>query len=199
DLGLATDAAQRWDGMDVFTIRRSGGFDHAERQAHIRRGACAHHVAQILVARRSAIPAADRWCATERIMTGGEPFGRELSWQLQKLMPNTHVVDIYGLTETCSSDFFLFAHEREQFAGTSGRPAPGAHFRIADNKGGELPVAPTGKLKIGPPFIMNGYLAEGERTRSASADGFSRPGDLARRREDGRVDPAGRIKELIIR
>ena len=137
--------------------------------------------------------------ATERILTGGEPFGRELSWQLQKLMPNTHVVDIYGLTETCSSDFFLLAHEREQFAGTIGRPAPGVQFRIADDQGRELPVATTGELQIRTPFIMNGYLDESEMTRSAFADGFFRTGDLARRREDGRVELAGRIKELIIR
>ncbi|MBO0757486.1 MAG: AMP-binding protein, partial [Bradyrhizobiaceae bacterium] len=51
-----------------------------------------------------------------RVLTGGEPFGRELSTRLQDLMPNAPVVDIYGSTETCSSDFFLAAHERELFA-----------------------------------------------------------------------------------
>src|SRR4029077_18183949 len=45
--------------------------------------------------------------ALARILTGGEPFGRELSRQLKGFMPNVRVVDIFGLTETCSSDFFL--------------------------------------------------------------------------------------------
>jgi acyl-CoA synthetase (AMP-forming)/AMP-acid ligase II len=72
-------------------------------------------------------------------------------------------------------------------------------FRIADDQGRELPVATTGELQIRTPFIMNGYLDESEMTRSAFADGFFRTGDLARRREDGRVELAGRIKELIIR
>ena len=63
--------------------------------------------------------------ALARILTGGEPFGRELSRQLKEFMPNVHVVDIFGLTETCSSDFFLTADEREPYAGTIGRPGPG--------------------------------------------------------------------------
>jgi acyl-CoA synthetase (AMP-forming)/AMP-acid ligase II len=136
----------------------------------------------------------------ERILTGGEPFGRELSLRLQEQMPNTQVVDIYGLTETCSSDFFLLAHEREQFAGTIGYSAPGVQFRIADEHGRKVPVGTTGELQIRTPFIMNGYLDEPEMTANAFADdGFFRTGDLARTRHDGRVELAGRIKDLIVR
>jgi long-chain acyl-CoA synthetase len=46
---------------------------------------------------------------------------------------------------------------------------------------------------------MNGYLDEPEITRAAFADGYFRTGDLARAREDGRVELAGRIKDIIIR
>jgi long-chain acyl-CoA synthetase len=137
--------------------------------------------------------------ALKRILTGGEPFGRELSMRLQESMPNTQVVDIYGLTETCSCDFFLPAHERTQFAGTIGRPGPGVQFRIADDQGRELPVAAAGELQILTPFIMSGYLDEPDMTRGAFADGFFRTGDLARRGADGCVELAGRIKDLIVR
>jgi len=137
--------------------------------------------------------------ALERILTGGEPFGRELSTRLQDFIPNARVVDIYGLTETCSSDFFLTANEREQFAETIGRPGPGVQFRIADDKGRCLPANNVGELLIRTPFIMNGYLDEPEMTRAAFVDGFFRTGDLARAREDGRVELAGRIKDLINR
>jgi long-chain acyl-CoA synthetase len=137
--------------------------------------------------------------ALERILTGGEPFGRGLSTRLQSFMPKARVVDIYGLTETCSSDFFLTASEREQFAETIGRPGPGVQFRIADDQGCELPANTAGELQIRTPFIMNGYLDEPEMTRSAFADRFFRTGDLARAHEDGRVELVGRIKDLIIR
>jgi long-chain acyl-CoA synthetase len=134
-----------------------------------------------------------------RILTGGEPFGRELSSRLQDLMPNARVVDIYGSTETCSSDFFLAAHERERFAETIGHPSPQVKFRIADDYNRELPVQAVGELQIRTPFIMNGYLDESEMTRAAFADGFFRTGDLARLRDDGRVELVGRIKDLINR
>jgi long-chain acyl-CoA synthetase len=137
--------------------------------------------------------------ALERILTGGEPFGRELSRRLQECMPNVRVVDIFGLTETCSSDFFLTADEREPFAGTIGRPGPGIEFRICDKQNRELPANATGELQIRTPFAMNGYLDEPEITRAAFADGYFRTGDLARAREDGRVELAGRIKDIIIR
>ena len=137
--------------------------------------------------------------ALDRILTGGEPFGRELSRQLKEFMPNVRVVDIFGLTETCSSDFFLTAEEREPFAGTIGRPGPGMQFRIVDEQNRELPVNAAGELQIRTPFAMNGYLDEPELTRAAFADGYFRTGDLARAREDGRVELAGRIKDIIIR
>lgn len=137
--------------------------------------------------------------ALERILTGGEPFGRELSARLHKLMPKVRVVDIYGLTETCSSDFFLTAKEREQFSETIGRPGPGVQFRIADDQGRESPIGIAGELQIRTPYIMNGYLDEPEMTRASFIDGFFRTGDLARAREDGRVELAGRIKDLIFR
>ncbi len=135
----------------------------------------------------------------DRILTGGEPFGRELSARLQNLMPNARVVDIYGLTETSSSDFFLAAHERALFAETIGHPGPHVRIRIADDEGRELPVNTVGELQIQTPFIMNGYLDEPEMTRAAFADGFFRTGDLARIRDDGRTELAGRIKDLIVR
>jgi acyl-CoA synthetase (AMP-forming)/AMP-acid ligase II len=137
--------------------------------------------------------------ALERILTGGEPFGRELNRQLKEFMPNVHAVDIFGLTETCSSDFFLTAEEREPYAGTIGRPGPGIEFRICDTQNRELPVDAAGELQIRTPFVMNGYLDEPELTRAAFADGYFLTGDLARAREDGRVELAGRIKDIIIR
>jgi acyl-CoA synthetase (AMP-forming)/AMP-acid ligase II len=137
--------------------------------------------------------------ALERILTGGEPFGRELSKRLQDFLPSVSVVDIFGLTETCSSDFFLTAEEREPFAGTIGRPGPGVEFRIADTQNRALPMNTTGELQIRTPFAMNGYLDELELTHAAFVDGYFRTGDLAREREDGRVELAGRIKDIIIR
>ncbi len=135
----------------------------------------------------------------ERILTGGEPFGRELGVRLRKLLPQARIVDIYGLTETCSSDFFLREHEHEQLAGTIGHPSPGVQFRIADGQGRNLSVDMVGELQIRTSFVMNGYLDEPELTRAAFAGDYFRTGDLARVRDDGCVELTGRIKDFIVR
>jgi long-chain acyl-CoA synthetase len=134
-----------------------------------------------------------------RILTGGEPLGRALGRRLQMLVPHVGVVDVYGLTETCSSDFFLREKDQVKFAGTIGHPGPQVQFRIADDQGRQLSTKQIGELQIRTPFIMNGYLDEPDLTRSAFVDGFFRTGDLAQVREDGRVELAGRIKDLIMR
>jgi long-chain acyl-CoA synthetase len=134
-----------------------------------------------------------------RILTGGEPLGHALGRRLQMLVPRVGVVDVYGLTETCSSDFFLPEKDQVKFAGTIGHPGPQVQFRIADDQGRQLPIKQIGELQIRTPFIMNGYLDEPDLTRSAFVDGFFRTGDLAQVREDGRVELAGRIKDLIMR
>jgi len=59
----------------------------------------------------------------ERILTGGEPFGANWVRGCEKLLPKASIVDIYGLTETCSSDFFLRAHEHQKSAETIGHPS----------------------------------------------------------------------------
>jgi long-chain acyl-CoA synthetase len=135
----------------------------------------------------------------DRILTGGEPLGRELSRQMRVSLPSTGIADIYGLTETCSSDFFLMPEEQEMFAGTIGRSSPDVHFRIADDQGRELPIDAVGELQIKTPFIMNGYLDEREHTRAAFAGDFFRTGDLACMRRNGLVEVVGRAKDLIMR
>jgi long-chain acyl-CoA synthetase len=134
-----------------------------------------------------------------RLLTGGEPLGRELALRMSTFMPQASIVDIYGLTETCSSDFYLMPAERQEFGGTIGRPAPQVQFRIADNHGSPLAVGETGELQIKSPFVMKGYLDEPELTRAAFTDGFFQTGDLARRRHDGCVELVDRIKDLINR
>ena len=82
----------------------------------------------------------------------------------------TGLADIYGLTETCSSDFFLMPEEQDKFSGAIGRCPASERFRIADDAGNELPAGLIGELQIKTPFIMNGYLDEPYLTCAAFAD-----------------------------
>ena len=134
------------------------------------------------------------------ICAGGEPLAPALGKQFRELLPHTGIADVYGLTETCTSDFILRPDLFDRYSGSIGFPSPGVEFRITDPAHGD-PVAlgQTGELEIKTDFIMNGYLDAPELTRSAFRDGYFRTGDLARQSSDGAVYLAGRAKDLILR
>ena len=123
-------------------------------------------------------------------VTGGEPLDAGLFERLRDVWPGCALWDVYGTTETNTSDFIVRPEEYPEAAGSIGRPASGVCFRLAP---------PEGELQIESRFIMRGYLDAPELTAAAFDDGWFRTGDLGRLRPDGRVELVGRKKELIIR
>jgi acyl-coenzyme A synthetase/AMP-(fatty) acid ligase len=101
--------------------------------------------------------------------------------------------DLFGLTETGSCDFCLAPSDQPQGLGTIGKPTENVAFRIAADG------ASGGELQIKTPYGMLGYLDNPALTESAFSDGFFCTGDLARLREDGRVELVGRAKEIVSR
>lgn len=133
------------------------------------------------------------------IHTGGEPFNPALGQRLRDMLPKAAITDIYGLTETASSDFFLATKPGEPFIGGIGRCSKSETFRIADADGRAVPAGEAGELQIRTPFIMNGYLDRPDLTQQAFAGDYFRTGDMARLRDDGTVELVGRNKDLIMR
>jgi long-chain acyl-CoA synthetase len=128
------------------------------------------------------------------ILTGGEPLGVALARTIRTRLPNAWMFDLFGLTETGSCDFCLPPSERSQGFGTIGRPTGNVTYRIAADGGGN-----GGELQLKTPYGMLGYLDNPALTEAAFADGFFRTGDLARLREDGRVELIGRANDIVSR
>jgi acyl-CoA synthetase (AMP-forming)/AMP-acid ligase II len=137
--------------------------------------------------------------ALARVHTGGEPFSPALGRRIGELFPSASITDIYGLTETASSDFFISGPKGMDFPSGIGRISKSERFRIADAQGREVPPGEAGELQILTPFIMNGYLDQPELTRVAFAGGYFRTGDMARLKSDGTPELVGRSKDLIVR
>ena len=77
--------------------------------------------------------------------------------------------------------------------GTVGRPLPGCKVRIAPGPG------PAGEVLARTGTASRGYRNRPKETAAMfGADGWIRTGDLGRLDEQGRLDLAGRLKELII-
>jgi len=134
-----------------------------------------------------------------QILIGGELLGLSLADRLRQRFARSALIDIYGLTETSTCDFFAFPADYAQRPGCIGRPSPQVQHRIADASG--LPVAPgvVGELQLRSPFLLAGYLDAPVLTAAAFQDGWFRTGDLARQHGDGLVELMGRQKELISR
>jgi long-chain acyl-CoA synthetase len=145
------------------------------------------------------LTAAGRSSGLRQILIGGESLGDALAREITSHFPRADLVDIYGLTETATCDFFLFPADRARFAGCIGRPSPRVEYRIANADGTAVPAGEAGELQIRTPFIMNGYLDAPELTAAAFQGDWFRTGDIARERERGVVELAGRAKELISR
>jgi long-chain acyl-CoA synthetase len=135
--------------------------------------------------------------ALRQVLIGGETLGKGLGETLRGLLAPAQLIDIYGLTETSTCDFFLMPADAGRYAGCIGRPAPGVRYRIAGDDG--APVAPgeIGELMIASAFLMSGYLDE--PALDPVRDGWLATGDLARERDASVVEIAGRKKELIYR
>lgn len=133
------------------------------------------------------------------LITGGECLAVQTGRALRKLMPYTNITDVYGLTETSTSDFILLPHEYDNFPGTIGTPSNAAiKYRIVDDLGLIVSDYQIGELEISSPFIMNGYLDQPELTQKSFHDNYFRTGDLARQVKDSQiVEIVGRKKELI--
>lgn len=137
--------------------------------------------------------------ALRDMVIGGEPLGEELSARLRALIAPARLWDVYGLTETSTSDFVLRPEDYAAHPGSIGRPAAGVRHRIVDERGAECRPGAPGELQLATPFVMNGYLDDEAITRDAFAGEWFRTGDLAAHDGSGFVSIVGRLKDVVVR
>jgi long-chain acyl-CoA synthetase len=134
------------------------------------------------------------------ICTGGEPLAPAIASEVRALLPHAGLADVYGLTETCTSDFILGPEHFDRYPGSIGFATDGVAFRLRNRETREVARSgEVGELEIDSAHIMAGYLGEPELTRDSFRDGYFATGDLARQGRDGEVYLAGRCKDVIIR
>ncbi|MEC9369310.1 MAG: class I adenylate-forming enzyme family protein [Pseudomonadota bacterium] len=174
-------------GGEVFI---SNPFRPDEFLANLDRGITAAAVVPTMLRRLRPLIEQGRTHFTGTLMTGGESLPKQLGQFIRSAWPQARIWDVYGLTESATSDFYVRPEEHDRAAGCIGRPGPGVAFRIAPENG---------ELQIRSPYLMRGYLDEPGLTDEAFEEGYLRTGDAARQREDGIVEITGRLKDLVNR
>lgn len=134
-----------------------------------------------------------------QILIGGESLGRSLANTIRKSFSNTDLIDIYGLTETATCDFFAFPSDYSRYPGSIGRPSPNVRFRIVDAQDQPVEAGAVGELQIRSPYLMQGYLDDSALTTAAYCEGWFKTGDLGRVLDGQVVELMGRQKEVISR
>ena len=113
--------------------------------------------------------------------------------RLAELLPTTHVVMHYGLTEASRAAFLDF-HNEEDKLNTVGKAGPYSELCIGDEGGIRLPAGEEGEICVRGSMVSRGYI---NAPSCFTPDGFFRTGDLGRMDVDGYVTIIGRIKEMI--
>ena len=133
------------------------------------------------------------------LISGGEVLPPGLGRAVRAALPHAGVADVFGMTETSTSDFIVRPRDYDRDAGLLGEPSPGVEAVVVDDA--SQPVAPggIGELRVRTEFLMTGYLDDPGATAAAVVQGWLRTGDLARVRADGRLQLAGRAGTLISR
>lgn len=133
------------------------------------------------------------------VVVGGESLGQQLSADLRDFISPAELFDVYGLTETSTSDFVLHPRDYAANAGSIGKPFAGIRYRLIDSQARECLPDAVGELQLATPYIMAGYLGDEELTEQAFSAEWFRTGDLAVADQAGFVSIVGRLKELIVR
>jgi acyl-coenzyme A synthetase/AMP-(fatty) acid ligase len=97
------------------------------------------------------------------ITSTGEIFPVAHIRRLRKLLPGTAIVPMYGLTE-CKRVSIAPPDEPGAPVRSVGRPLPGTHVEVVDERGEPLPPGRIGELTVSGPHLATGYWNRPEET-----------------------------------
>lgn len=134
------------------------------------------------------------------IITAGSALSPVVAKAVAARLSNGFLTNLWGMTELQAG---LYTRPTDSFdiaTTTSGRAAPGAEVRIADQDEHSAPTGEEGELQIRGGLLFRGYYNNEAATRASfTDDGWFRTGDLAVMDADGNVRITGRKTEVINR
>jgi long-chain acyl-CoA synthetase len=133
----------------------------------------------------------------EVLAYGGSPMAPPLIRRTRELLPQTKLVQVYGLSET---GFLTGLRDREHIEDklmSCGRPCPGVEVQIVDDAGNAETGNP-GELVARGANVMRGYWKNPQETAAAFRNGFFRTGDIGYQDSNGYLYILDRLKDMIV-
>ena len=136
--------------------------------------------------------------AVKAFIAGGAPIPPGMIRELKSLR-DVPVINLYGLTETCSTGTATPWGGAEK-PGTAGTPLPGTDLKIVDTETGtrQLPAGEAGEICFRGPQVMKGYHKKPAETAAVLKDDWLFTGDIGFLSEDGYLTVLDRKEDLIV-
>lgn len=134
-------------------------------------------------------------------IVGGANVEPAMVHRILETFPAATLVNLYGLTETCGGVILSgLGEDVETLATTLGAPIGDFEARIVDEASQPVRDGTDGELQIRGGCVASGYWnLPAATTETFLPDGWLATGDMAARREDGRIVMRGRKKEMYVR
>ncbi|MGE5636998.1 MAG: AMP-binding protein [Nocardioidaceae bacterium] len=157
------------------------------------------HVAPPVVLALAKAPAVERFdlSSLKLVVSGAAPLDDELALRAEERI-GCPIRQGYGMTEASPVTHLTADDDVDRASpGAIGGLAPSTEARIVDPETG-ADTDGDGELWVRGPQVMRGYLHNpGATTRTITADGWLRTGDIARVDDRGEFRIVDRLKELI--
>jgi acyl-CoA synthetase (AMP-forming)/AMP-acid ligase II len=131
-------------------------------------------------------------------VSGAAPFPPEYIKDFEKIVGESKLVEVYGMTETSP---LITANPRygKKIAGAVGIPFPDTVVKIVDPATGEpLPFGEAGEVVVkGPQVFTKGYFKKPQETANVLRNGWMHTGDVGKMDEDGYLTIVDRLKDMV--
>ncbi|XP_035838283.1 long chain acyl-CoA synthetase 4 [Helianthus annuus] len=132
------------------------------------------------------------------ILSGGAPLAPHVEAYL-KVVTCSHVLQGYGLTETCGGSFVSMPNEMDML-GTVGPPIPNLDARLVsvpEMNYDALSSKPQGKVCIRGDVLFSGYHKREDLTKEVLVDDWFHTGDIGEWQPDGSMKIIDRKKNIF--
>jgi fatty-acyl-CoA synthase len=134
----------------------------------------------------------------QSVLTGAEPVPVTVIEAFHRLIPQTALLQGYGLSEGPSIACYMKKEDAPRKIGSTGKPVTNCEILIVDEAMNRVPPAEKGEIVIRSPATMKGYWKKPEATKEVFAGNWMHTGDLAEYDSEGYIYIRGRKKDMYI-
>lgn len=134
----------------------------------------------------------------EFVASGAAPVPVTVIEQFNQLLPESTLLQGYGLSEGPTIAVCLKKEDAIRKIGSVGKPVTNCEALIVDESMNRVPPGTKGEIVLRSPATMKGYWNRPETNREVFVEGWMRTGDMGEYDDEGYVYVTGRIKDMYI-